>query len=115
MKEYLLGVPSQIMRWFDGGVVVLSGISSLIGYYLVKFDICAGTNCSNLKVTKFLVSLPELYLVFGASTIISGVFLMRNRTVARVYRLGIEVALLVGALLLGMLVFGINIEIKSTA
>lgn len=82
-------------------------------YILIRFDLCADGNCNHLAVTKFYASLAEIYLVYGLACISTGVFLYTNKQVNRIFRLGIETAIIAGFVLSGMIVFGMLIEIRN--
>lgn len=82
-------------------------------YALIKFDLCAARDCKKLVITEFFASLPELYLVYGAACILTGVFLYSNKDVNRTYRLGIETAVIIGFVLSAMIAFGILTEMRN--
>jgi len=113
MKEYFLKPPGPIARWSDGLMVSASGLACILSYYLIKFDICGRSNCSDLKITKFWATLPELFIVYGLSVLLVGVYLILDKEIVRLYRLGIVVSALAGVVLSGMVVFGMGAEIGS--
>ena len=101
------------MRSIEGLVVIFCGPSCFLVYGLIRFDLCADGNCSRLAVTKFHASLPELYLVYGIASILTGIFLFSNKQLSRAFRLGIETTIIVGFVLSGMIIFGMLIEIRN--
>ena len=113
MKSKLSLPPGPVMRRLEGLVVVICGLGCFLVYVLIRFDLCADGNCARLAVTKFHASLPELYLVYGIASILTGIYLFSNEQVSRAFRLGIETAIIVGFVLSGMIIFGMLIEIRN--
>lgn len=100
-------------RWLDSSVLVFTGLASLLVYYLIRFDICATSRCDEVAIMKFWVSLAWLYIPYGLAQIGVGVFLVKARELARIYRLAIVVTGSLGAGLAGMVVFGVVAELGA--
>ncbi len=105
--------PGPIMRRLEGLVVCICGLGCFLVYALIKLDLCVKSDCKKLVITKFYASLPEIYLAYGIACILTGVFLYSNKEVNRAFRLGIEMAVITGFVLSGMVVFGMLIEIRN--
>ena len=101
------------MRKTEGAMVCICGLGCFLVYTLIEFDLCATNDCKKLEVTRLYASLPEMYLAYGIACIVTGVFLYSNKEVSRTFRLGIELAILIGFLLSGMIVFGMLIEMRN--
>lgn len=113
MTNKLTLPPGPIMRKMEGVVVCICGLGCFLVYALIKFDLCATHDCRKLEITKFYASLPEIYLAYGIACIATGVFLYSNREINRMFRLGIESAVLIGFVLSGMIIFGMLIEMRN--
>ena len=105
--------PGPIARRLDGCVVCLAGISCFLSFYLIEFHICQKHDCEKLEVTSFFINMSALYIVYGIVVLMVGVFLFRDRSLTRLQRFGIEMTACIGAILSGMVVFGMLKEISS--
>lgn len=106
MTNKLLLPPGPIARRLEGVIVCFSGVTCFLVYKLIKFDLCNSRDCSQLVVTDFFARLPELYLLYGVASILTGIFLYMDKEISRLFRFGIEMSVLTGTMLSGMIAFG---------
>jgi len=109
----LLSSPSAAGRWADGVIVCLVGVACLFVFYLIKFDLCGNDKCGDLVYTKFWANSAELFILYGLAIFLVGIFLIREKVIIRLYRLGIVVVVITGFILSGIIVFGIGSELGS--
>ena len=110
----LLKPPGNAARFADGFIVCVTGIACFFAYYLIKFDLCIKYNCDELVYTKLWASLPELFILYGLAILLVGIFLIREKEIIRIYRLGIVITVLTGFMLSAIVVFGMGAEIGKT-
>lgn len=113
IREQFLSPAKSVSIWMDSSALVLSGLSSLLVYYLITFDTCAISVCDELTIMRFWVSLAWLFIPYGPAQIGVGVFLAQARELARIHRLSIVASGLLGTVLAGMVVFGVSAEINA--
>jgi len=113
MMNKLLAPPGSTGWWADGLVICLIGAGCFFVYYLIKFDLCAQAICRDLVFTKFWANSPELFIIYGLAIFLVGIFLIREKEIIRIYRLGIVVTVITGFILSAIIVFGIRGELSS--
>jgi len=113
--NYFLTSPCKFTRWLEGIIVIFSGLACFLSYYLIRFNLCANADCNDLQITKFWVDLSALYLIYGVAALLLGYFLIVDTQLNRLYRLGLQVSVLTGVVLSGMMVFAISNELVNLA
>jgi hypothetical protein len=113
IRERFLSPSNPVSRWIDSGALLLSGLSCLLVYYLITFELCASGGCVKLTIMKFWVSFAGLFIPYGLAQIVVCVFLAQARELARIYSAAIVISGLIGTFLAGMAVFGIAAELNA--
>ena len=113
IKKYLLNPQSAISRWIDSFMLILSGLSSVLTYYFIEYDVCLNAECDKLSITGFWANNSYIYLIFGVSLLSIGVFVAKEKRIARIYSLSILLTCLVGATSNSLIFFAILRELKS--
>jgi len=54
-----------------------------------------------------------LFIIYGLAIFLVGIFLIREKEIIRIYRLGIVVTVITGFILSAIIVFGIRGELSS--
>ena len=103
--------PGPISRWFDGVLIIICGLGCFLAFYMIEFHLCAKADCSELKITKIWVSFSELYILYGVGAITTGIYLIREKALIRLYRLAIALSVAMGVLLSTSAVIGVRIEL----
>jgi len=100
-----------VARYISGAFIILAGLSEGLAYYLINYELCGVSDCSNLKVTSFWVTSSPMHLIMGACYIGVGVFVIKYKELSSIVSICITGSLFSGFLFSVMAVFAIANEI----
>ena len=103
----------KVSRYFDTIFLILISFSSILGYYLIEYQLCILERCSNLEITKYWVDTSIGYVIYGICVFTIGVFVFKEKDLPWVYGLAISIAVGISAVFNVMLIFAISKELAN--
>ncbi len=115
VQTHFLSPPGPVARIVDGAFVCLAGAAAVFVYGIIAFHLCADSACDGLRYFRLWALHPIIFLIFGLSALVTGVYLMVDRQGGRLFRYAIAFGVLSGFIILAPIAFGIGMELASAA
>jgi len=103
----------NVFRYIDASIIFIISISSFFVYYSINYELCIDNICNSLVITRYWVTSSILYIIYGASAFITGIYVLKTKELPGIYGIAITLVVSTGFVLCSMIFFAIMRELKT--